>query len=342
MAGPAAAASTALKGLHTCIQIAETIADLIEKAEDNDGRLHNIIDHSTIVKKLLIQANELQLSEAVRVAIETVERKLKKCDDYINQMMDRSLPIPKDFLLARKYNRDLEKLEKELEGTITYLTLSFVVQNTAHLQNRFLSLSDQKTGPIPGKARDLEAPRRAHNRIMLTWRAPIENLESVRSYEVNYRRKGKLWENIVLKISEVVAGDEDKFSVVVNGLSSDTYYWFRVRAFNDCDYPGRFSEYLLTETKYNPHFRRFIATGVGIGATLGAPFLVAGTGAILSGGGVVLGATDENTSATEAATMTTAGVAMTASTPILGTIGAPVVGAAVAFLVNSDMKDDEF
>ena len=341
MAVPLSIAASVLKGICSCIQIVETIAELIEKAEQNDDHLHDILDRTRIIRKTLEQAKQLELSEGTQDAIDTIEKKLKKCDDYINLLMDRSFRIPKDILLAHKYNRNLKKLEKELEGTVQLLTLSFTVQNTTHLQNRFLSpsvVSDKKTGPIPGKPRDLNALKRAHDRIMLVWRAPIENLESVRNYEVNYRRKGKPWEEPIV----IEANEGPDHSLVVNDLSSDTYYWFRVRALNDCNYPGRFSEYLLTETKYNPHFRRLIATGVGIGGTLGAPLLLAGGGAILSGVGVILGAADKSTSAKEAAGMTAVGVVTIASTPIIGTIGAPAVGATLAVCVNKELKDDEF
>ena len=87
--------------------------------------------------------------------------------------------------------------------------------------------------------------KRAQDRIKLSWSQPDKNAEAVSHYEVQYRKRWQAWE--VYKCAKIT-----KIDVVIAGLSSDTKYWFRVRAVNSMGYEGWFSEEIPTETKFRP------------------------------------------------------------------------------------------
>ena len=312
----------------------DCIIDVIEKVRDKNDRLKAILRQIELIRITLNLAYSLELSESAIQSIQNLEEALATCGRYVNELLDAKLPLPTDFLFARRYSRNLDRLRTELNEAVSQLNLAFTVQNTAHLQGRFTSSlpSVEETGPIPGRPSDLKVPKRAHDRLLLTWQRPTE---AVSSYEVQHRRRGKPWGEILSV--EISDSDSESINYTLNDLDSDTYYWFRVRAVNARGHPGRFSACVLSETKYNPHFRRLLATGAGIGATLTAPLVMFGVGSIHTGLAIHAAATttlDEDT-ASEIAL----GIVTVAMSPLVSPL---VVGAGIAIGINEGLDDDEF
>ena len=339
-------ACAALKVVTTALTSLDCILDVIEKVRDQNERLQHILGQIKQIKTTLDLAYSLELSEAAIKGIQNVEERLASCGRYVNGLLDVCLPLPDDFLFARRYSKNLDKLETDLDRAVNQLNLAFTVQNTAHLQGRFTSRlpSVEETGPIPGRPVDLKAPKRAHDRLLLTWQRPTENSEAMSSYKVQYRRRGKQW-------GEILSVDSDSESVnyVLNDLDSDTYYWFRVRAVNARGYPGRFSACVLSETKYNPHVRRFLAAGAGIGTTLTAPLAMLGISGLKLAipKSATTSTANEDTATAKRIALRVANVdplPMSIGHSVGGIVaaGPPVFGFRVGRAINSVLDDDEF
>lgn len=267
----------AAKSFFCCFELIDKICELVRVAAENDRSCEHILSQSELIKAMLLDLSELELSRTVIACIENLEKKLNNCDQYMSAMSDRKLAKPRDLLQSRKYRGDLERLKKEMDSALLVLNTSLVVQSLAHHQKAEISNRSTETGLIPGKPPSLRVEKRAHNRIKLVWDAPSENPEVVSKYEVQYRRRWKRWD------------DEECVTItvpncVVDDLSSDTYYWFRVRAVNENGFPGRFSDDVLTETKYSSTAKKAICTGATIGGVLVGtlPFGTLGVSAILN------------------------------------------------------------
>ena len=114
---------------------------------------------------------------------------------------------------------------------------------------------EECTYKIAGRPQNLEVTKRSHNRMKLCWEAPNENVECVSHYEVHYRRRWKKW------VEPIKA---ENTSLVVCGLSTDTKYWFRVRAVSSDGHEGRFSSDVPGETKFSKFARGLITAGAAI------------------------------------------------------------------------------
>jgi len=235
----------------TCFGIIEKICKfsvIVRLAAKNDKRCEHVLSQTELIKEILIDLHRLELSRTVISAIRKLEVRLKNCDQYMAKMSDRSFPRTRDFLQSAGYCDDLEQLRKEVDSALLALNTSMLVQSLADHQganNSVWSSDLEETGLIPGKPHSLRVVKRAHNRIQVVWDAPSENPEAVSKYEVQYRRRWNQWDD--KECATVTA-----FKCVVDGLSSDTHYWFRVRAVNTKAYPGRYSEDVCAGTKTSP------------------------------------------------------------------------------------------
>ena len=271
----AAEVASGAKLLLCCFETLDRIIELVSVAAENDKSCSHLLGQTAVIKKALesLDMTQVKLSEPVKVGMEFIWQKLANCDDYINDMFDRKLSRPRDFIQSRHYHRNLEQMKSEIDSALTTFNTTMLVQSMHEQQGvKSFILSKEDTGSIPSKPQNMKAAKRAHNRIMVQWEAPSENPEAISCYEVQHRRRWERWQNC-----EKTTNTEH----VVHGLSADTTYWFRVRAMNTKDFPGRFCEEICTETKYSTVARSFITAGATIGEILVSPIIVTFPGAAI-------------------------------------------------------------
>lgn len=329
---------TGAKVLMCCFETIDRIIDLVSVATINDQNCSHILSQTAVIKKILqsLGTTQVKLSDTVLLGMDFILKKLGNCDKFIDDMFDRKLSRPRDFIQSRHYRRNLERMRSEIDSALTTFNTTLLVQMTCEQQGvmESLILSETKTGPIPGKPQDLTAAKRAHNRIKLQWNFPSTNHQTIGCYEVQYRRRWKQWESYE---------ETSNTNQVIYRLSADTTYWFRVRAVNTKGFPGRYCEEICTETKYSPLARGFITAGAAVGGTIAAPIFVPLSGAVLTGLGIYDGAMGKKgeLSKGEVATFTAGGVILAVSTPITGTVGAPVIGASIGMIVYDSLSSDD-
>lgn len=256
-------AASVIKLFTFCWDVIDKIRELVRVNAENDRRCRKILSQCELIKGLLDHLYTLELSELVIASIENVEGILKDCEKYVDKLSDRALAQLRDILQSVKIRDEMEQLQKELDSAVIILNASMAAQNMAHHQRKDISCwsgNRTETGPIPGKPRSLRVVKRADKRIQLVWYAPSKNPEAVCKYEIQYRRRRRQWDD-----KECVTTLPN---CVVDGLSSDTYYWFRVRAVNENGFPGRFIEDVLTKTKYSPSALKAIFTGATVGGVV--------------------------------------------------------------------------
>ena len=179
------------------------------------------------------------------------------------------------------------------------------------------------TQPIPGRPRDLRASsKRLSKYIKLRWKEPRQNPQAVFKYQVQMqlaKSKETPWYN-------VTTVDRDKFTAKPTYLSTGTEYRFRVRALNNKQQQGEFSEVLEAETRCGAAAKIAASTGAFVGGTIGGPLL----GAVGLGNMAKSAAKD---SAGSKAGKAAAATAAEVGGALLGTIGAPIMGGTAAYLV---------
>ena len=124
--------------------------------------------------------------------------------------------------------------------------------------------------------------------------------------------------------------DSKKFSAEVKGLNQNAKYYFRIKAFNKTGECSNFSEEIKAKTKMHKAAKGTLAPLAFIGGTMAGPF-------IGGFGGAAIGISEATDKASSKAGKGFAGVAGgTAGVVgggILGTLGAPLVGGACAYLL---------
>ena len=125
---------------------------------------------------------------------------------------------------------------------------------------------------IPGPPQELRvSSKRTDTSIKIRWKPPTINPQAVDKYEVQLqlmsnRQPGAEWETFVTV-------PHTKLSATARGLRSDTKYQFRVRAINNDDQNGEFSDSLVTETRFGKLGRGIATVGAFVGATVGGPLM---------------------------------------------------------------------
>lgn len=314
-----------VKMIPCCFEIIEKILEAMKIAKENDERCNHICGQVSVVKRILGELERMSQTAAVIEAVSFLHQKLTVWDKYMNEMFDRKFSRARDFVEGRKNGRVLMRLSREIDSAVLTLTAAVTTQHAAQQQGIYPTSApaNQKiTGSIPGRPKQISVTKRAQDRIKLSWSQPDKNAEAVSHYEVQYRKRWQTWE--VYKCAKITKTD-----VVVAGLSSDTKYWFRVRAVNSMDYEGWFSEEIPTETKFRPAVRRLLTAGAAVGGTLVTP--------IAYPAGVVMGTVEaiKEHKGGEAAFIATAGVI---ATPF----SAPLTGAASAYALHTVLAPDDF
>uniref|UniRef100_A0A1X7U3U5 Fibronectin type-III domain-containing protein n=1 Tax=Amphimedon queenslandica TaxID=400682 RepID=A0A1X7U3U5_AMPQE len=185
--------------------------------------------------------------------------------------------------------------------------------------------------PIPGKPTNIRPSSYfTSDMIKIRWNPPIEYPEFVDHYEVQYKRRKD--ESDSSEKYEVI--QTTKLSAKASGLKSDTWYVFHVKAVNKNRKFGE-SARVEAETRWKKAAKAVLSPFVFIGGTVGGPVL----GAI--GGGSIAA---ENADTKVGSVAGAVGGAVGGG--LLGTVGAPALGATCAHLfvhgsVDSDQSDDE-
>ena len=190
--------------------------------------------------------------------------------------------------------------------------------------------------PIPGKPTDVRQSSHYTSSVLkIRWNPPEENAQFVDHYEVEYKKKKKEFDKRH-KFDVIVTA---KLSATAKELSSDTKYAFYVRAVNkngECSEKVR----IEAETSWKKAAKAALSPLVFLGGTVGGPVLVTAAGA-LAAGSLSLESRDSKAGAVGA------GVAGGIGGALLGTVGAPFVGGAMAhyfvhgFGPDSEQSDDD-
>ena len=223
-------------------------------------------------------------------------------------------------------NKDIVKFSiKHLTPDTTYLFRVRMVNEAGKS-----APSDSKevltTQLIPGPPRELCASsKRLSKYIKLRWKEPRQNPQAVFKYQVQMqlaKSKETPW-------FDVTTVGREKLSAKPTDLSTGTEYRFRVRALNDKQQQGEFSEVLEAETRCGAAAKVAATTGAFFGGTIGGPLL----GAV--GFGIMAGSAAKDSAdskAGKAAAATAAGIGAGVGGALFGTIGAPVMGVSAAYL----------
>lgn len=168
--------------------------------------------------------------------------------------------------------------------------------------------------------------KRTANLIKIRWKEPELNAHAVNHYEMQMRSKKSGWAEI---------STSTKCSAKATHLSSDTKYFFRVRAFNGRGESSDFSSEIEAETRLSKAARALLSPLVFLGGTIAGPVVGAGIGGVGAG---LLAAEKIDNKAGAATAGTAAGVAGAAGGAVLGTVGAPFVGGVAAHMFVHGMS----
>ena len=172
-----------------CFEIIGKISELVSVARDNDNRCSHILGQVAVIRSILDDLEEVALSHTVLSSIDFLHRKLKTCDDLMNNMFDRKFSRPRDFLQGQEYSGELMGLTEELDSAVTMLNAALTTQLLSQRYGIQYSRRSEVTGPIPGKPTNLSISMRVHDQIELCRCPPHENAEAFSHYEVQYRRR---------------------------------------------------------------------------------------------------------------------------------------------------------
>ena len=182
---------------------------------------------------------------------------------------------------------------------------------------------------VPGPPINVRiSSKRTCKEVKVRWDKPNEKALGVKAYQVQFRKKyDKEWG------THATVG-EDQLSHKVRNLKTDTKYHFRVKSLN-INSEGNFSELVEGKTRCGA-FGRTVATGAAFaGGTIGGP-IVGATGVGCMSALAAKKGPDSGSGKTAAAIA--AGIAGGVAGLFLGTIGAPIVGASTAIVVNKTME----
>ena len=187
---------------------------------------------------------------------------------------------------------------------------------------------------IPGPPQELRIScKRTDTTIKIRWKPPTTNPQAVDKYEaqlqlMNNKQPGAEWKTFVTV-------QHAKLSATADGLKSDTKYQFRVRAINNKEQDGEFSDYLEAETRFGKFGRGAATVGAFVGATVGGPLMGAVSIGYLAGSSAESGP-DSKVGKKVAATA--AGIGGGIGGFLLGTIGAPLFGAVGAAMTYKSLE----
>ncbi len=185
----------------------------------------------------------------------------------------------------------------------------------------------------PGQPQDLRvSSKRTDKTIKIRWRPPAANPHVVCKYEAQIQPG-----NSISSWNHLVAVRAEKLSATALDLDTDTKYNFRVRAVNNKEEAGDFTDPLQAETRYGKGGRIAAATGAFVGGTIGGPLLGA-TGLGYMAGSAAKKSADSKPG--KAAGSIAAGIGGGLGGFLIGTIGAPLLGATAAVYAYKGMAGE--
>ena len=186
--------------------------------------------------------------------------------------------------------------------------------------------------PIPGEPTNIRPSSYfTSNSIKIRWDPPEEYPESVDHYEVQYKRRKEFDSKVLHKVIKTT-----KLSAKAKNLKSDTWYVFHVKAVNKKGESGKAAR-IEAETRWKKATKAALSPFVFIGTTVAGPLI---------GGykGGVIGAESRTRYLPDSTAGSVAGaVGGAIGGGLLGTVGAPVIGAACAhkFVHGSSDQSDQ-
>ena len=183
---------------------------------------------------------------------------------------------------------------------------------------------------IPGPPQNLRiSSKRTSTTIKVRWDEPSTNPQAACKYRIEQR---------IAKQSEWGPGKTvNKKSAKVTDLETDTTYQFRVRAINNKDELGEWSDEIKSETRFGAVGRTLGTIGAFIGGTVGGPVLGAVSGGAMAG--IVAGKHPDSNTGKRAAQIG-AGVGGAVAGALFGIIGAPIIGAMSAVMANGKLAGE--
>ena len=230
-----------------------------------------------------------------------------------------------------------------LDPDTTYYT-RMILQNKSG-QSKTSEILPITTYSIPpGRPVGLRASSyRTSNTLKIRWIEPEMNPHQVllvHHYEVDWGKREWRKKCINEPITMV-----KKLSAKFTKLKSNTCFWFRVRAVNRKGRASEYTEEIKIETKMiggGARRVKAIAAGVGTGMlmTVLSPVFTGAALGIIAGGAAVVDVEEKERKGKYAAGAA-AGIAAGVGGTALGTIGAPVIGAAMGYGVGKMIMEED-
>ena len=262
----------------------------------------------------LPRKNEMNGSEVHSCAIEYMSEK--------KPVWERRI-----YNLEHKFVEKVAKTIESLEPNTRYKFRIVMINEIGESQpsNVCKVLTNQL---IPGIPQGLRlSSKRTDKMIKIRWEPPLENPHIVQCYHAQIRRvksRSDSWTTIPIPKDAI-----NKLSAKATNLKTDTKYLFRVQAVNDRGESVGFTNSVEGETRVGKAARIAASTAAFFGGTIGGPLVGAAAGGVAAASG-----DDKSKSASVAA-----GIGGGVGGAILGTIGAPLMGGAVAAATYSLLKD---
>ena len=115
------------------VETVQEIIDLVSIAEENDRLCNRIIQQAETLKPMLM---ELQgQPQTVLLSITALQKHLDKCKEFMSELNQRRLALPRHILQSRSCHRQLDGLNNELSGAIKTLNLAVSVMNLNNIAN---------------------------------------------------------------------------------------------------------------------------------------------------------------------------------------------------------------
>ena len=174
-----------------CFNLIEKIRDWVRVAKENDEVCESILSNAEAIRKNLCALAKAKLIECVENAINNLEGKLKKCEEYIDSLKDRFLSRIRDFIDSKKIQNDLERLKTAMHEAVPILNQSVGIQLLLEKQGVETSATLQPhcKCKIPSRPLEPAISKRAEKRVLMTWKESKEHSSAVKFYQVEYRKR---------------------------------------------------------------------------------------------------------------------------------------------------------
>ena len=219
-----------------------------------------------------------------------------------------------DANLSKEVCEDIEKIKEEYNEKAVGPARECVKKDIESLNETKNTLQS-----IPGPPIDFKVVGKSTNSLKLSWKHPKVHADAAKKYVVKMK-DGKSWKDL--------ATTENNW-YIVKELKKNTTYEFRVASWNDeqANMKGEIEESIKTGTRLGPLARATLCTIGFTGGTAAAPILTYVAIPTLAG----------KVEKTKKQKVLLA--AFVATSPLIATLGAPVIGATVAYRTFKETGD---